>query len=129
LQAGDPDDMLNKPANAAVAQFFRSYARFTGRVENDTVSTPVGSMTVDGFANGTSVDVLVAPTGFGITAPGRGVDGTIIENRNLGNVRRLIVKLEGHDAPVLVHSDVSHRGACGVVLSGETPHIFSITND
>jgi iron(III) transport system ATP-binding protein len=129
LQAGTPDDMLNKPANAAVAQFFRSYARFTGRVENDTVSTPLGSITVDGFANGTSVDVLVAPTGFGITAPGRGVDGTIIENRNLGNVRRLIVKLEGHDAPVLVHSDVSHRGACGVVLSGERPHIFPITND
>ena len=129
LQAGTPDDMLNKPANAAVAQFFRSYSRFTGRVENNAVITPVGSIPVDRFAPGTLVDVLVAPAGFGITAPGKGADGTIIENRNLGNIRRLVVKLEGREAAVLVHSHVSHHGACGVVLKGESPHIFPITND
>lgn len=129
LQAGTPDDMMNRPANSAVAQFFRSYARFTGQVENNAVNTPLGAVAANGFPSGTLVDVLIAPTGINITATGTGVDGTIVENRTLGSVRRLVVKLEGHNAPVLVHSDVSHRGPCGLVLNGEIPHIFPITND
>jgi iron(III) transport system ATP-binding protein len=129
LQAGTPDDMLHRPTSAAVAQFFRNYARFSGRVENGLVKTLVGPVTANGIANGTLVDVLVAPAGLKITASGKGADGTIVENRILGSVRRLVVKLEGHNAPVLVHSEVSHRGPCGLVLNGEPPHIFPITND
>lgn len=128
LQAGSPEDMLNNPSSVAVAQFFRSYARFSGRVDNHSVKTLLGSVAAPRFKTGTEVDVLVAPAGLKITAPGKGADGTIVENRTLGSVRRLVVKLEGHNTPVLVHSDVSHHGPCGLVLTGQHTHIFAITN-
>jgi iron(III) transport system ATP-binding protein len=124
LQAGAPEDLLNHPKSAAVAQFFRNYAKFSGRVEAGIVKTILGPIPVKGIADGKWVDVLVAPTGMKITPPEFSSNAVIGENRKLGSVRRLVVQLEGHDTPILVHSDVSHRGPCGLVLNGLDTHIF-----
>jgi iron(III) transport system ATP-binding protein len=129
LQSGTPDELLNSPANAAVAQFFRSYASFSGHVHKGEVLTPLGTLQTPAINDGTAVDVLVAPAGLNITAPGIGAAATIQENRSLGSVRRLVVKLEGHSTTLLVHSDVSRLGPCGLVLNGQHTHIFPKSAD
>jgi iron(III) transport system ATP-binding protein len=128
LQAGTPDDMLNRPATAAVAQFFRTYTRFSGRVENGVVQTILGSITAAGHKDGTPVEVLVAPAGIDITPPGQGVAAAISENRSLGSMRRLVVRIEGQNAPFLVHSVSNQLGLCGLVLNGQHTHIFATTH-
>jgi iron(III) transport system ATP-binding protein len=129
LQAGTPDDMLNHPNSATVAQFFRNYARFSGQVENGSVKTILGCISAVNLENGAPVEVLVAPAGIDITPPGIGAAATISENRSLGSIRRLVVRIEGQNAPILVHSLSNQLGPCGLVLNGQHTHIFAASNE
>jgi iron(III) transport system ATP-binding protein len=126
LQNGSPEDLLQRPTSAAVAQFFTSHAIFEGFVKNGTVQTVLGTVPASGLSEGCKVDVLVPPSGFHLTALGRGASATIVENRNLGSLRRLVIKLEGHNAPLLVHSEVNRLGPCGLALNGKHTHIFPV---
>jgi hypothetical protein len=93
------------------------------------VQTSLGSIEAANVENGTLVEVLVAPAGINITPPGQGVAAAISENRSLGNMRRLVVRVEGQNAPFLVHSVLNQVGPCGLVLNGQHTHIFATTNE
>jgi iron(III) transport system ATP-binding protein len=125
LQSGTPEELLEKPASVDVARMFRSFAAFEGIVENGTVTTPIGRVAAAGSSNGAKVTVTVPPQALRIVAPGQGVAAAIIENRLQGHVRRLLVRVEGLEVPLLVHSDVRGLGSCGLVLTGRDTHIFA----
>ncbi len=128
LQSGSPEDLLHSPVSVEVAQFFRSHFSLNGIVTQGQVETPFGTLKAKHFADSTRVTLLVPPTGFEITTADKAAPATIIENRVLGGTRRLVLKLENFSNPVLVHSDVSFVGPCGLALNGKHTHIFEATD-
>ncbi len=124
LQAGTPEELLHRPSSIAVAQFFRAHVSLSGSVNKGRIATQLGTISAKNYLQGAAVKVLVPPQGFKILPAGKGQPALIIDNRVQGNTRRLLVQVEGLNEPLLVHSDVSFRGACGLELSGKDTHIF-----
>jgi iron(III) transport system ATP-binding protein len=124
-QSGAPHELLHQPVNRAVARFFRNYNCFTGTVKNGSVATPLGVIAAKTFANGADVDVLVSPSAVHIVAPKRGAAATIIENRDVGSTRRLVLRLHATDQKLLVMSSHAGLGDVGLVMTGQDTHIFA----
>jgi iron(III) transport system ATP-binding protein len=122
-QSGKPEDLLNRPLSRAVAQFFRSYNVFTARVHAGVVQTPLGAVAADRH-EGKTVDVMVAPHGLRVVPAGQGVAADVLENRDLGMTRRLLLRLANVADPVLVMGPFAATGRVGLVLTGADTHIF-----
>src|SRR3546814_143057 len=61
VQAGTPDMLYCKPADAFVAQFFGEVNRLEGVVRNGTVETPLGSLPSRNLPEGAPAEVLIRP--------------------------------------------------------------------
>jgi iron(III) transport system ATP-binding protein len=70
-QVGTPMEIYFQPTTAFVARFFSEVNRLTGTVGDGCVDTPLGTVAVEDFADGTEVDVLVRPEALRV----RRVDG------------------------------------------------------
>ncbi len=101
LQSGTPAELYSRPASPFVAGFFGPPNRFKGWVLAGEVSTPLGSMKVGDYADGTAVDVLIRPEGL---HPSKELNGErprfdVHRIRDLGTNRVLELKLT--DGPIL----------------------------
>jgi len=87
-QNGNPLEIYARPATAFVASFFGQVNEFRGMVERGRVATPLGALDATGFADGTTVDVLIRPEGLKLTVAGDGrhpaVTARVIAARLLG---------------------------------------------
>jgi iron(III) transport system ATP-binding protein len=123
-QSGPPHEVLHNPANRAVARFFRNYNSLSGRVRNGAVDSALGRVPVTEFAEGTKVDVLISPAAIGIVSLKQGVAATIIENRDVGSTRRIVLRLHANEQKILVTGSHVGTGDVGLVLTGQDTHIF-----
>jgi iron(III) transport system ATP-binding protein len=123
-QSGAPHIVLHNPVNRAVARFFRNYNCLTGLVKNAKVDTALGVIPAVGLADGTAVDVLVSPAAIDIVDTKRGAAATIIENRDIGSTRRMVLRLHATDQKLLITGSYTGLGAVGLVLTGQDTHIF-----
>jgi iron(III) transport system ATP-binding protein len=121
-QSGLPDDLIHRPNSRKVAMFFRNYNSFSAVVSKAKVATPLGNLAARTFDEGSRVDVLVAPHAIRLT---KGSTATIVENRDLGVMRRIMVRLHANDQLLLIHADYIGSGEVGLALTGEDTHIFA----
>ncbi len=61
LQQGPPDEVYAAPADAFTAKFLSDVNWMHGTVVDGTAVAPVGSVAVEGIADGMRVDVLIRP--------------------------------------------------------------------
>ena len=99
-QAGTPDDIYHRPANAFVAAFFGPVNRMAARVSGDRVDTPFGTVAAPGLADGSAVEVVVRFEGLQV---GMGVPATVAASRLLGAVSEVELVVPGLAAPWTAH--------------------------
>ncbi len=121
-QSGLPDDLIHRPNSRTVARFFRNYNSFSAVVSKGMVATPLGNLAADRFRDGTKVDVMIAPNAIRLT---QGHVATIVENRDLGVMRRVLVRLHSNDQLLLIHTGHLGMGEVGLALTGQDTHIFA----
>ncbi len=121
-QSGLPDALIQRPNSRNVARFFRNYNSFTTYVRNGQVVTPLGPLAAGKFKDGTRVDVLIAPNAIKLIA---GHTATIVENRDLGVIRRIMLRLHANDQLLLIHDNYPAMGEVGLALTGQDTHIFN----
>jgi iron(III) transport system ATP-binding protein len=126
-QSGAPHELLYQPVSRAVARFFRNYNSFSGTVKNGVVELPLGKISTKDFANGTQVDVLVAPASINVVAVNKGAPATIVENRDVGTTRRMLLRLHANDQKLLVMGSYDGMGDVGLVMTHQDTHIFPST--
>jgi iron(III) transport system ATP-binding protein len=120
-QSGLPEELIHRPNSRKVARFFRNYNSFSAVVNNGSVATPLGKLAAGSFKDGTKVDVMIAPNAIRLT---KGHTATIVENRDLGVMRRIMVRLHANDQLLLIHADYLGTGDVGLALTGQDTHIF-----
>jgi hypothetical protein len=64
---------------------------------------------------------MIAPNAIRLT---KGHTATIVENRDLGVMRRIMVRLHANDQLLLIHADYLGTGDVGLALTGQDTHIF-----
>jgi iron(III) transport system ATP-binding protein len=126
VQSGSPTELLHEPYSKDVAQFFRTYNQFRGRVKDKGVVTPLGPVLAPAFKENAVVDVLIAPTGIRFVAEKQGIPAYINDNRDLGGRRRILARVEGHDQHILVMGVHAGLGAANLALTGDDIHIFEV---
>lgn len=124
-QSGAPHEVLYQPVNRAVARFFRNYNAFDGIVRGGTVDSPLGPIVAKGFADHAEVDVLVSPAAIQVVPIAQGVPATIVDNRDVGSTRRIVLRLHATDQKLLVTGSFAGLGDVGLVLTGQDTHIFA----
>ena len=111
-QVGTPADMYYHPVDVFVAEFFGEVNRMAGIVEGGQVSTPLGTVTVNGVADGTPVRVLIRPEDLQLrrladceAMPER--TGVVQAARLLGRTSLVHLSLKGPaDGPLHLHARV-----------------------
>jgi iron(III) transport system ATP-binding protein len=121
-QSGLPEDLIHRPNSRKVARFFRNYNSFSAVVNKGSVATPLGKLAAERFKDGTKVDVMIAPNAIRLS---KGHTATIVENRDLGVMRRIMVRLHANDQLLLIHADYLGVGSVGLALTGQDTHIFA----
>lgn len=100
-QAGTPDAIYHRPANAFVAAFFGPVNRLAARVAAGRVDTPFGPVPAPGLTDGAAAEVVVRYEGL---RPGQGTAvATVAESRLLGPVSEVAFALPGLPQPWLAH--------------------------
>jgi len=99
-QAGTPDDIYHRPANAFVAAFFGPVNRMAARVSSGRVDTPFGTFAAPGFADGSAVEIVVRFEG---SRAGKGVTATVATSRLLGAVSEVELAVPGLAGPWTAH--------------------------
>lgn len=128
-QSGAPHIVLHNPVNRAVARFFRNYNCLNGVVRNSTVETLMGLVAAPKFTENTAVDVLISPDSIEVVAEGQGIPATIIENRDVGSTRRMVLRLHANDQKLLINGSYAGLGPVGLVLTGKDTHIFASADE
>lgn len=119
-QIGAPSDVYNHPKSAFVASFFGQVNTLNGRVNNGSISTPLGLIEASGFQNNTNVQVIVRPEALRLSSHDPTVDhhdpkhthahAYVSERKYLG--RSTLVHMDTHDfdhidqKPVHLHARV-----------------------
>jgi len=91
VQVGAPEELWLRPADAFVASFFGEVNRFSGRIQQGQVATPLGALPAAGLAEGRAAVALVRPEGLRLVEGGIGA--TVVERRLLGAVTLVRLRL------------------------------------
>ena len=124
-QSGAPEKILHAPETATVARFFRNYNVFKGVVRGGCVATPLGAVSAGAQPEAAAVEVLVAPTAIAISPSGQGATATIIDNRDLGSLRRIHARLHSTGELLFILADHKGVGEVKLALTGRDTHIFA----
>jgi iron(III) transport system ATP-binding protein len=84
VQLGTSDDLYRRPKDLFAAAFFSEINTFEGHVRNGLVETPIGSIVVDAFSDGTLVDVAVRLSDVSVTENDGMIQARIRSRRFVG---------------------------------------------
>ena len=99
-QAGTPDDIYHRPANAFVASFFGPVNRLPVRVAGGRVETPFGVLAAPGLTDGAAAELVVRYEGL---SAGQGTPVTVAASRLLGAVSEVELSASGLAARWIAH--------------------------
>jgi hypothetical protein len=85
----------------------------------------LGSVPASAQPEAAAVEVLVAPTAIAVSASGTGVPATIVENRDLGSLRRIQARLHSSGELLFILADYQGLGEVSLALAGRDTHIFA----
>ncbi len=104
-QIGAPSEVYNKPESAFVASFFGQVNTLKGRVNNGSISTPLGVIKASEFQNNTNVQIIIRPEALRLSVHDPAVDhhdpkhthahAYVSESKYLG--RSTLVHMDTHD--------------------------------
>jgi len=115
-QVGTPAELYFAPTNAFVAEFFGEVNRLPGTVQEAQVETPLGTVQVDGLADGTAVEVLIRPEAVHL----RRLADAEAASAHAGVVEA--ARLLGRSS--LIHLSVARDGGPAVHLHARVPGRF-----
>lgn len=88
IQVGTPEELYCAPNSAFVAEFFGDVNRMFYTVENGNVSTVLGDIPANGYANGDKVEVIVRPEALSLSMADKSTTGPgyakVLASRMLG---------------------------------------------
>lgn len=67
VQIGPSRDIFDRPNSLFTAQYFSTLSTFQSVVKNRAADTPFGPISVEGFADGTAIDIALRPTALTLT--------------------------------------------------------------
>ena len=133
VQTGRPGIVYDNPTCAFVAKFFSEINELEGIVKNGSVLTALGSIDVEGLAEGCSVSVLVRPEAIRLDpSAGVGVAARVCRSRALGPYSRIELVVADRDRPLIARSPgavVAEPGSdIGVTLDARQVFVFADTD-
>ncbi|WP_373504938.1 ABC transporter ATP-binding protein [Aestuariivirga sp.] len=100
IQAGTPEELYRKPADAAAARFFSDTNEIRGRLTGAAVDTPLGLFPAPPYASGQTAIVMVRPQGIKRARQGEGIEGFVTETRFQGDDVKCTVIFQGIEEPL-----------------------------
>ena len=126
IQAGTPEELYRKPADAAATRFFSDTNELQGRVTGAGVETPLGVFSCPPGVTGPKALVLVRPQGLRRAEGERGVEGLVTETRFQGDDVKCTVLFNGLDEPLTALVDARSAPARGAAcrFAVDPQHVF-----
>ena len=132
VQIDTATTVYEKPADLSAARFFSPLSEVAGRVRAGRIDTPLGSVPVEGHAEGAAVTVGIRPVGVvDVALDGPGIPGRIVARRDAIGVALCEVRVDGLDAPVQIRRPVDARFyvGCDVFLTLHPEHVLVFANE
>ncbi len=140
-QVGTPAELYFHPANEFVAEFFGEVNRMTGIANGGQVSTPLGTVAVNGIADGAEVCILIRPEALQLrrladceAIPER--TGVVQASRLLGRSSLVHLSVKGAgQQPMHLHAQVPGRflpaenDVVALILDSSQAFVFPSTDD
>ena len=127
IQAGTPEELYRRPADAAAARFFSDTNEVRGRVAHGAVDTPLGRFPQPEKVKGPELLVLIRPQGIKLADSGSGgVEGLVTEARFQGDDVKCTVLFKGIDEPLtaLIDSRVAPARGTSALFRVDPEHVF-----
>jgi iron(III) transport system ATP-binding protein len=104
IQSGTPEELYQRPVDAAAARFFSDMNEIAGMVVNGRAETPLGSFPASNCAIGDNALVLIRPQAFELARDGVGIEGFVLTSHYLGDVTLSTVLFKGVEDPLFVRT-------------------------
>jgi iron(III) transport system ATP-binding protein len=117
IQAGTPEELYHRPADAAAARFFSDVNEFSARVRKGQAETPLGAFPVPAGHAQPEALVMIRPQGIRLSTAETGIEGYVLESRFMGDDVRCSILFKGIEEPVTARIDARHAPQRGVTAS------------
>lgn len=134
VQEGAPAEIYLKPRDPFVATLFGPVNRWTGRVADGRIATPIGSFAAPGLTAGENATVLIRPEGIAVALPADGPSLTkstagsavVVESRLLGSLSAVTVVTSAGDWRIkaLVAGVFLPAAGTPVTVAADPAHAF-----
>ena len=110
VQSGSPNELYNHPKNSYVAEFFGETNKFSGKVSNSSITTPIGNIPINNMKETDDVEVHIRPQGIELTeeqTPVNGIKGTVMTSKLIGSFSLVHLSVLGNNNEIIhVHSQM-----------------------
>ena len=126
IQAGTPEELYRKPADAAAARFFSDTNEIRGRLIGSAVETPVGLFPAPVNARGQAAIVMLRPQGIKRARQGEGIEGLVTETRFQGDDVKCTLIFKGIEEPLtaLINSRAAPIKGQAAWFTIDHEHVF-----
>ena len=126
VQAGTPEDLYRRPADAAAARFFSDTDELRGEIRNGKVITPLGTFASPGSVKGPGALVLIRPQGIRRADGEEGVQGLVTEARFQGDDVKCSILFKGLEEPLtaLLDSRTAPQRGETALFRIDPDHVF-----
>ncbi len=126
VQAGTPEELYRRPADAAAVRFFSDVNEVTGRVAGGRIETPLGVFAAPPGIDSGRATVLIRPRGVVPSVDGQGVEALVTETRFEGDDVRCRLVVPGIDEPViaLVNAAAGPVRGQAALFTIDRTHVF-----
>jgi iron(III) transport system ATP-binding protein len=100
VQAGTPEELYRRPADAAAARFFSDTDEIRGTVADGRVVTALGTFACPAQVRGPEALVLIRPQGIRRAEGWQGVEGLVTETRFQGDDVKCRILFKGIEEPL-----------------------------
>ena len=119
IQLGTSDDLYRRPKDIFAAAFFSEINRFSGKVKDRQIDTPIGRIDAAGKPEGSHVEVAVRLSDISVTENGGEILARVRSRRFLGVEEMLELAVPGSELTVRarIRADQLPSGLRDVTLS------------
>jgi len=131
-QIGTASEIYRHPIDLNAARFFSPLSEIPSTVVSGRASTPLGSISAPGIAEGTPVTVAIRPAGGAhIRQTGPGTPGRIVGKRDTIGIDICEVKVEGLDTPIGIRQPANAAISVGqdVFVTLNEEHVLVFVRD
>jgi iron(III) transport system ATP-binding protein len=123
VQVGPPEEVYSHPSTLPAARFFSDIAVLPGAWRDGRVETILGSFRAPFPGTGNEALACIRPEHFRISSQPTGIAAHVLSSEFCGESRRILVKIDGLDAPVALSASPRNWNGNGIVEPGTTIHL------